>query len=109
MRKDIVPDNFMCSPQTMGVASFYILQLLNLDLFYGTKISVLQIPMQQYGFNLATRSLVERAHRHNIAVHYWTVNDVEDMKYLIEIGADGIVTDYPHKLAEVYAQIPALL
>ena len=24
------------------------------------------------------------------------------MKYLIEIGADGIMTDYPHRLKEVY-------
>ena len=24
------------------------------------------------------------------------------MEYLISIGADGIMTDYPHRLAEVY-------
>jgi hypothetical protein len=24
------------------------------------------------------------------------------MEYLIEIGADGIMTDYPHRLKEVY-------
>lgn len=39
---------------------------------------------------------------HNLAVHYWTVNDKEEMKHLIDIGADGIMTDYPHQLKEVY-------
>ena len=30
------------------------------------------------------------------------VNDQEEMRYLIGIGADGIMTDYPHLLKEVY-------
>jgi glycerophosphoryl diester phosphodiesterase len=37
-------------------------------------------------------------------VHYWTVNDKDEMRYLIDIGADGIMTDYPHRLSEVYAE-----
>ena len=41
-------------------------------------------------------------HSHNLAVHYWTINDPEEMRYLIGIGADGIMTDYPHLLKEVY-------
>jgi glycerophosphoryl diester phosphodiesterase len=46
--------------------------------------------------------MVRAANSHNMAVHYWTINDVEDMKHLIDIGADGIMTDYPHRLKEVY-------
>lgn len=107
VRKDVVPDNFMYSPTTGGVASFYILQLLNLDLFYGSNISLFQIPMKEYGFKLATRSFVSKAHRHNLAVHFWTINDIDDMKYLIEIGADGIMTDYPHRLKQVYESLSA--
>jgi hypothetical protein len=34
-------------------------------------------------------------------VQYWTVDDEEDMRHLIEINADGIVTNYPHKLKKV--------
>ena len=26
------------------------------------------------------------------------------MRMLIDLGADGIMTDYPHRLAEVYAE-----
>ena len=99
---DEVPEAFMYSPGTAGATRYFVLQLLNLDVFFGDGMCVFQLPMEQMGFNLATEGLVNNAHRHNLAVHYWTINDVEDMKYLIEIGADGIMTDYPHRLQEVY-------
>ncbi len=97
-----VPEAFMYSPGTAGATRYFVLQLLNLDVFFGDGMCVFQLPMEQMGFNLAAKGLVNNAHRHNLAVHYWTINDVEDMKYLIEIGADGIMTDYPHRLQEVY-------
>ncbi len=31
----------------------------------------------------------------------WTVNEIEDMNYLIELGVDGIITDYPDRMSEV--------
>lgn len=99
---DEVPDEFMYSPATGGATTFFILHLLKLDLFFGDGMCVFQLPMEQMGFNLATKELVNTAHAHNLAVHYWTINDVEDMEYLISIGADGIMTDYPHRLQEVY-------
>jgi glycerophosphoryl diester phosphodiesterase len=97
-----VPESFMYSPAYAGVIKFYVLQLLSLDVFFGDGMCVFQLPTEQYGFDLATQGLVDAAHKHNLAVHYWTVNDVEEMKHLISIGADGIMTDYPHRLKDVY-------
>ena len=57
--------------------------------------SVLQIPVEWGGINLATEGIVERAHQHGQAVQYWTINELEMMNHLIEIGADGIMTDDP--------------
>ncbi len=51
--------------------------------------------------NLATRLLIGTAHRHNMAVHYWTINDEAEMRRLIELGADGIITDYPELLMDI--------
>lgn len=99
-----VPECFMYSPGTSGAATYFILQTLALDVFFTDGIAALQLPMDQYGFNLATERLVNNAHKHNLAVHYWTINDEDDMRYLIDIGADGIMTDYPHRLADVYAE-----
>ena len=97
-----VPESFMYSPGTGGATKFFVLQLLNLDLFFGDKMCVFQLPTEQLGFDLATERLVNTAHKHNLAVHYWTINDEEEMRMLIEIGADGIMTDYPHRLKAVY-------
>ena len=97
-----VPENFMCSPAYDTATEFYILQLLVADVFFDDQMTVFQLPMEEYGFDLATSGMVNAAHKHNMAVHYWTINDPEDMKHLIEIGADGIMTDYPHRLKEVY-------
>lgn len=97
-----VPDIFMCSPSYDGATKFFVLQMLKLDLFFTEDMCVFQLPMEEMGFNLATKGFVKTANKHNLAVHYWTINDKEDMRHLIEIGADGIMTDYPHRLKEVY-------
>ncbi len=102
-----VPEEFMYSPGTGGATKFFVLQMLGLDVFFTDGMCVFQLPTEQLGFNLATKSLVNRAHSHNLAVHYWTINDPEKMKHLISIGADGIMTDYPHLLKEVYEQYQA--
>ena len=99
-----VPDTFMYSPSTGGVIKFFVLHLLGLDNFFADKMCVFQLPTEEYGISLATRGLVNRAHAHNLAVHYWTINDPAEMEMLIGIGADGIMTDYPHRLKEVYDQ-----
>ena len=97
-----VPDIFMYSPAYDAVTEFVVLEILNLDLFFDDGICVLHLPMEEYGVDLATKKLVDTAHKHNIAVHYWTINDPEEIRHLIEIGADGITTDDPHLLQEVY-------
>lgn len=96
------PADFKCSPCTSGVVKFFILDLLGLDIFFGDRICVFQLPTEEYGIKLATEGLVDTAHSHNLAVHFWTINDPEEMRMLVGIGADGIMTDYPHRLKEVY-------
>lgn len=97
------------SPQDSGVAALLITGALGLDLFYTEPVAVLQIPMSQkvkgINIHLDKKWFVKTAHRHNIAVHYWTIDDEDDMKYLIEIGADGIMTNLPHTLDKVYKEV----
>lgn len=99
--KQTTHKQLMYSPATDGVTKFFVLQLLHLDIFFNEEISLLQIPMSDKGFNLATKNLITKANKHNIAVHYWTINDEEDMRKLINIGADGIMTDRPTLLKQI--------
>lgn len=45
---------------------------------------------------------VADAHAKNLAVIPWTVNDAGEMQRLIELGVDGIISDYPDRLQKVY-------
>ncbi|NRF38930.1 glycerophosphodiester phosphodiesterase family protein [Pedobacter foliorum] len=45
---------------------------------------------------LVGKGLVERCHKAGVKIIPWTVNSFKDMKYLIGLGVDGIVTDYPN-------------
>ena len=45
---------------------------------------------------LVGKGLVERCHEAGVKIVPWTVNTVKDMKYLMGLGVDGIVTDYPN-------------
>lgn len=48
---------------------------------------------------------VAEAHALGLAVYAWTVNDPLAMRTLIDLGVDGIITDYPDRLRTVMAEL----
>lgn len=48
---------------------------------------------------------LEEAKALGLRVIVWTVNDIPDMKKLISLGVDGIISDYPDRLREVTRQL----
>lgn len=56
-------------------------------------IDALQIPESQGVLRVLTPALMSAAHRHGVEIHVWTVNDPDDMRRLVELGIDGIVSD----------------
>ena len=78
------------------VVKLYIDSLFDIDRPEGYyKFDVLQVPPDKYLVNLGTSKLINYAHKNNIAVQYWTINDTERMTFLKSIGADCIITDVP--------------
>jgi glycerophosphoryl diester phosphodiesterase len=51
--------------------------------------------------DLVTRELVEQAHRDDLQVVTWTLNDAAEMRKGIDAGVDGIMTDLPDRLRAV--------
>ena len=49
--------------------------------------------------------LVRVAHRAGLAVHVWTIDDAAEMRALIDMGVDGIMSDRPTVLAAVLAEL----
>ena len=56
-------------------------------------IRCVQIPERHRNVRLVTRRAVKSFHRAGIEVHVWTVNDPADMRRLLDLGVDGIITD----------------
>jgi glycerophosphoryl diester phosphodiesterase len=50
---------------------------------------------------VASESFVRRAHALGLDVHVWTINDRAEMSRLLDLGADGIMTDDIETLREV--------
>lgn len=61
----------------------------------------MQIPRRYEGRELVTPASVAAAHERDVEVHVWTVNEAEEMKEILAMGVDGIVTDYPARLRDL--------
>ncbi len=48
-------------------------------------------------YGLLDAAVVEAAHRRGMQVIPWTVNTPEDMRRMIGLGVDGLITDYPDR------------
>ncbi|MCV2232441.1 glycerophosphodiester phosphodiesterase family protein [Paracholeplasma manati] len=127
---DISEHKIHASTATNETLKMVLLSAFNLDFFYKPTYAALAIPIDsglsdsqgdligrlpslissriahqvdgQWRTNLAQASLVKDAHRHNMSVIFWTVNSEEDMLKLIELGVDGIITDRPDLLFQLY-------
>jgi glycerophosphoryl diester phosphodiesterase len=49
-------------------------------------------------FEKVTSATVDQCHKMGMKIVPWTVNDTEQMKKLILLGVDGIITDYPDRI-----------
>ncbi len=61
-----------------------------------------QVPSKVKGVPFITSEFVKRAHDFGKAVHAWTINDPQEIEYLLDIGVDGIMTDNLSVLKTVY-------
>ncbi len=48
---------------------------------------------------------LRKAHALGLKVTVWTVNDTDSMENLINMGVDGIITDYPDRLRQVVEKL----
>ncbi|WP_438855990.1 glycerophosphodiester phosphodiesterase family protein [Agromyces sp. M3QZ16-3] len=53
----------------------------------------LQIPERVGRLRILSPALLETAHSAGLEVHVWTVNDEAEMRRLLALGVDGLVTD----------------
>jgi glycerophosphoryl diester phosphodiesterase len=54
-----------------------------------------QVPPAALGLPLLSQRSVAAAHALGVQVHAWTINDPEQMRELLAIGVDALITDHP--------------
>lgn len=82
----------------------WILHRLPGNALYTPRADILQVPERWKGMQIVTPRFVREAHRRNIPVQVWTVDDPHDMRRLLSWGVDGIQSDRPDLLARVLVE-----
>ena len=85
---------------------FYLLNRIGLTALYSPTEQALLVPKTFRGREVASHMFVEAAHGRNLNVAVWTVNEDKDMRRLIAAGVDGIITDFPDRLADIVEETP---
>jgi glycerophosphoryl diester phosphodiesterase len=80
------------------VETLFGLSLARVSAVYSPGFVAVQVPEYSSGLHVVTDSFVAAAHGRNIAVHPWTINSEEDLRRMLALGVDGIITDYPDRL-----------
>ncbi len=62
----------------------------------------LQIPIAERGVPVFSERLLKASQRDGFAVHLWTINDEAEMARLLDLGVDGIMTDRPTVLKQLF-------
>jgi glycerophosphoryl diester phosphodiesterase len=61
-----------------------------------------QVPIYHGRVRILDERFIAAAHDRGLAVHVWTIDDHDTMHELLDLGVDGIMTDRPALLRQVY-------
>ena len=81
------------SATTSEVAAFVSAPGLAVARRMGRAFDALQVPHRHKGLSVTNERLVRRAHAADKHVHVWTIDEPEEMRELIDLGVDGLMTD----------------
>lgn len=90
------------------VLGFWVLNSLRLGFAFVADGETMQVPPRFQDLTLVSNRFVSGAHRHNMDVYVWTINEEAEMRRHVDHGVDGIITDYPDRLLQVLNRYPDL-
>jgi glycerophosphoryl diester phosphodiesterase len=101
----LVGDRVATAAGRLDVAAFRLLPAAALvGVLTRDRAAALQVPHRHGRLTVVTPALVARAHALGRHVHVWTVDDPEQMRELLDMGVDGLMTDRTDVLREVLVE-----
>lgn len=85
----------------LEIGAFYALSLLRLERLVKPAYAALQVPVDYGPLRLVTPHFVRAAHSRGVRVDAWTINDAAQMRELLDLGVNTIITDRLETLAKV--------
>ena len=83
------------------IGVFYFASRLLLGRMIRPAYDALQVPPRHRGIPVVTPRFIRAAHARGVRVDAWTINQADEMRRLLDLGVDVIMTDRPGTLAEV--------
>ena len=80
---------------------FLTMHTVLLGNLYRGAAEAFEVPPRLRDMVIVTPDFLEQSNHHNIRVLVWTVNEEDEMKRLLDLGVDGILTDYPDRLVRL--------
>ncbi len=87
------------------IGAFYRLSRMRLESLSRPLYDALQVPVESGGRRIVTRRLIEAAHNRGVRVDVWTIDGPEEMRLLLDLGADVIMTNRPEVLDGVLREL----
>lgn len=80
---------------------FYLLSRVHLEGMLDPPYDALQVPVDYQGIRLVTPRFLAAGHSQGVRVDVWTVDNPGEMRRLLDLGVDGVMTDRPKTLANI--------
>jgi glycerophosphoryl diester phosphodiesterase len=84
---------------------FWAASRVGLTRLVPTPYDALQVPTGAGPMTVIDRRFVAAAHAAGLHVHAWTIDDCGEMRRLLALGVDGIMSDRPDRLIEVFKTV----
>jgi glycerophosphoryl diester phosphodiesterase len=82
------------------VRVLYGLSFAYLGNLYSPASEAVQVPEYSGSIHVLIPRFVRAAQGRNLDVHIWTINEPEELQRMLDLGVDGIITDYPDRLLD---------